>query len=343
MKTVIGMSGEVQQIFSDKTISDYSTLVLVDHPEVTNGDLVDEQIKEGRELLDRHFQVVKRVESSPSQSITLGRIQEAQGDEPEKSVVGMGTGDGGSEPGIRAALGNGALFWKLQAGNSDNIGRASFPRSDRGSVDSILRKAKIARTKAVSCIVEDKSGNPKYDFIVLDEVGFGDSGAASEALNAREYREFRGSMSRPQRLRANGRVSTEAVKQAKPFSIKRGSHDLDSTPDVRDTEIYRELMYANLGHIANGWIRNINMTDLKMVEISNRRTSKLATKLFFGRFYINMLFGNDVPDGEPIEFDIIEPTVMQKSGDHFNLSAGDHVQVRRTAEEVLVLSTRRRP
>jgi|GEM_PF-4578282 hypothetical protein len=334
---------ESQPIFSDRSISDFPTLILVDHPEVTNKDLSDKQLKEGRQLLDEQFKTVIPIESSPNPAITLARIQEAQGDRPYETAVAMGTGDGGSEPGIRAALGNGALFWKLQAGNSDNIGRASFPRSERGSIETIFQKGKIAIARAVECTVSDEDGNQKYHFIVLDEFGFGDSGAASEALNAQEHRDYRKTLSRPESLFANGKVSTEAVKLAKPFSIRRGHLEPDTIEDTRPVETYRELMYAKLGHIANGWVRDINMTDPKMVEVSNRRQSILATRLFFGRFYVNMVFGKDIPAEETIDFDIVEPTIMQKSGDHYNVAAGDHVQISLRPEKVLVYSTRRRP
>jgi hypothetical protein len=267
----------------------------------------------------------------------------AQGDRPEKSVVAFATGDGSTEAGVRATLGNGALFWKIRGGNGDNIGRASFPRRNRGNPEVILRNGKIAITSPIECVITDESGNQKYNFLVLDEVGFGDTGAASEVLNAQEHREKREGLGKLMTLRSDGKVSSEAINLARPFSIKRGNINPDAEIDPRPTEARRELLYANLGHIAHGWIRDIHMTDPKMVEVGNKRSSKLSTKLFFARLYVHALSGQDIPDGEIVDFDIVEPTIMQKSGDHFNVAAGDHVTISRSPQEMLVYSTRRRP
>jgi hypothetical protein len=80
-----------------------------------------------------------------------------------------------------------------------------------------------------------------------------------------------------------------------------------------------------------------------MVEISHSSRTGIGSKLFFARLYTIGLTGVDIPDGESVDFDIVKPTVMQKGGDHFNVAEGDHVHIARTAEEVLVLSTRKRP
>ena len=334
-------SRQPQLIFSDRTIEEFDRLVLVEHPTVSNKELADRQIEQ-LHILEHGLEIVP-VESSPNPLVTLERIKEAQGGNPEKSVVGMATGDGSSEAGVRATLGNGALFWKIRGGNGDNIGRASFPRRDRGDSETILRKGKIAITSPGECLVADANGNIKYHFFFLDEVGFGDSAAASEALNAQEQREKREGFGQFKTLLSNGRASSEAISLARPFSIKRGGVDPEAGDDTRPIEIRRELLYANLGHIANGWIRDIHMTDKKMVEVGNKRVSKLGAKLFFARLYMNALSGTDIPDGEVIDFDIVEPTIMQKSGDHFNVAAGDHVTISRSSEEMLVYSTRPRP
>jgi hypothetical protein len=335
------MVQEVHPIFSDRTINDFETLILIDHPKVSNKRAADEQLEELREL-ETHFDV-QTVTSSPNPITTLERIRDKQGSRPDKSAVAPATGDGSSEGAVLATLGNGALFWKLHAGNSDNIGRASFQRWNRGNPSYIYRHGKIARTKPIECAVTDSNGNTKYSFVVLDEVGFGDTGAASEALNAQDHRDYRETLGKIGRKVANAKVSSEAIKLAKPFSIKWGNLDSISPEDTRTEEQYRELLYANLGYIADGWVRGISMTDPKMVELSNQRSSRFSQKLFFGRLYANLLSGEDIPDGEDIDFDIVKPTIMQKSGDHFNVATGDHVHIARSLEEVLVFSTRRRP
>lgn len=333
---------ETMPIFSDKTISDYNRLVLAIHPNYR--DEAREQ-EENLKRLDR-FDVVS-IETTPDVSETQELINEAVGNIPAEAIVAPVTGDGSTESSTRAVLGNGALFWKQAAGYANSIGRETFPRRHRDKPEVIVRKGRIARTKAISCIVTDENGALKYDFVVLDEVGLGQSAAASEISNELAYRDDRGGLSRSKQLLADARVMAPVVQQLEPFSIKFGNQEsLPAEADDREVVSYRQLFYTNIGHIAKiGIVRGIHLTDAKMLKVGHSSKTSIGTKLFFGRLFTGTLGGENIPDGESgvVEFDMITPTIMEKSGDHYNLASGDHIRIARTPEEVLVYSTRRRP
>jgi len=335
--------GQVEPRFSDRVIEDYETLIITEHGKVTNRESAEKQI-EVLKSFEEFFDVVT-IKTSADPLVTRERIRQAQGGKPELSIVAMGTGDGSTDSALYETLGNGALFYKLRAGNANNIGRACFQLWYRGNPELIFARGRIAKAKPIVCTVTDENGNPKYEFLALDEFEVGEPSAATRKLNHPDVRDKKESLGFVKRTLVDIKVSSKAALESPPFSVKWGSRDptITTEQDERPSVNYRALAFSNIGHIAKlGRIKDIHMTDSKMVQLNNQSRSRLGSMAYYGHFFTGQK-GIDIPDGVEIDFDVLTPTVMDRSGDDYDVAAGDHFHLSRSEEEVLVYTTRRKP
>jgi hypothetical protein len=330
-------------------VADYRNLILVEKPaeEVTIED--QERTQEQIYAIKREFNDymnVTRLTASTDTSATHQAIESAMGGQPARSIVMPFLGDGRFSTVIPAVLGNGAVVAKPQAGFADNVARSSHPLRYRSDPVAILKNANITRARVISATVTDKDGNVKDETLALDVFGVGLSGHWNAANNEPEHREARNALpSKNKRLRYDVTTIFPKVIETDPFRIVRLSEE--NGEEIRaDEESYRELMLANLSHIAMGRIRRSHMSDPKLVEIGKTygksRLVKRASLLFLGAQLLSAgIGGNDLPDGEELRFEVLDHTKYEVSGEAKDVEPGDRFHIRRTAGEILVATTRR--
>ena len=277
------------------------------------------------------------------------------GNEADKCVVFVRTGDGGNGGPTRAAIGRGAALWKASAGLADNLGRASFPRRHRSNAETIIERSRVVRTRPLYGRVLDPKGQLMYRGYFADEIGIGHM---ADAQLVREKPEHREHLDRLDVVRArllDLKVGKAAIDGAPPFKakieVRKINKDYDGIVVEEEGEVlheqtgeFNELFWTNIGKIAlYGRIRNSHMTDPKMVQVSKRYRTKLGPIAYHLRLFTFGVGGEDIPDDRLVKVELLTDANAQGSGDPFTIAKGSIVKVRRSTRDLFVVTTKKRP
>jgi hypothetical protein len=336
------------------TLADYEIIVDVENQLATNRDKAKEEGEQLRHLLGDRFEI-RHVLTDPDKLETALIIEEAMGDEADKCVVFVRTGDGGNGGPTRAAIGRGAALWKANAGLADNLGRASFPRRHRSNPETIIERSRIVRTRPLYTKVLTADGGTIYRGYFADEFGIGHMADAQIEREKPEHREHLSKLGAVRARLLDAKVGKAAMDAAPHFKARvevrniNKNHDgavTEEDGEVLDEQIgeFDELFWTNIGKIAlYGRIRDSHMTDPKMVQISKRYRTKLGPIGYHLRLFTVGVSGEDIPDGQLVKVEMLTDANAQGSGDPFTIAKGSIVKVRRSTRDLFVVTTKKRP